>query len=359
MPNKSEVGQRFAFIDYLKIVAVSSVVIAHEFAAERDSFFSKGIFSSDFFNPVRIFLTTGGGGVSLFFIISGFLIAHAARRETVLQFLIRRMFRIYPLYLFTVLIFIISGRVNLSFVHLVGAGSLLGDFVGIDYAIGGVDWTLRLEIVFYAFFFIYLLFVRYYKIRYQSHIIMLFILLVALTMLPKYPTGWTSGYPAIFFPMFIPGVLISTYDRHKKLTIVVIGTVTAFAVSTINMLRFRPDMRQSNFLIYNTSALLIFVIIYLLRGHLRENRVVKWLALLTYPIYLFHIWLLDDIEIFLIRVVSANNTDFISKIIYKSYLEVSLIKAISVLVLLLFCWIASLLIERPLIKFSRAIGNRK
>jgi len=55
MANKSEVGQRFAFIDYLKIVAVSSVVIAHEFAAERDSFFQRESFHQIFLTQCKYF----------------------------------------------------------------------------------------------------------------------------------------------------------------------------------------------------------------------------------------------------------------------------------------------------------------
>jgi peptidoglycan/LPS O-acetylase OafA/YrhL len=366
MPNKSEVGQRFAFIDYLKIVAVASVVIAHEFAAERDSFFSKGIFSSDFFNPVQIFLTTGGGGVSLFFIISGYLITNAASRETPNQFFVRRVFRIYPLYLFTVLIFIITGRTDLSPMQIFSAGSLLGDFTGTQLVIGGVDWTLRLEVVFYAFVFFWLLKFQHKHVNQKFQVFGLTVVLFALVALPKYPSGWTSGYPAIFFPMFVPGILISIQERQelsnlkslKHKCIVISGVISSLIVSTTNMHRYRPDLQQSSFWVYNTSALMIFIFAYLLRRFLKENRVISWLALLTYPIYLFHSWLLDDIEVFLIRLVSSSQLELLTNVLSESFYEIASSKAFSTLIFLFACWIASIMLERPLIKLSRAIWNQ-
>ena len=193
------------------------------------------------------------------------------------------------------------------------------------------------------------------------------VVLFALIALPKYPSGWTTGYPAIFFPMFIPGILISIQERQnfpnlkslKLKCIVLFGIISSLILSIINMHRYRPDLQQSSFSTYNTSALLIFVIAYLIRAFLRENRVIKWLALLTYPIYLFHIWLLDDIEVFLVRLFSTSRLEVLLIPYNKSFLDITLGKAFSTLVLLAICWIASLIIERPSIRFSRNFPNRK
>jgi peptidoglycan/LPS O-acetylase OafA/YrhL len=195
----------------------------------------------------------------------------------------------------------------------------------------------------------------------------LMVVLFALIALPKYPSGWTSGYPAIFFPMFIPGILISIQERQnfpnlmslKHKSIVLFGIISSLIVSIINMHRYRPDLQQSSFSTYNTSALLIFVIAYLMRDFLRENRVIKWLALLTYPIYLFHIWLLDDIEVFLVRFVSRSRRSSLSDVFNTTIFDVTLFKVASTLMLLIVCWATSIMIERPAIRLSRNFFNRE
>ena len=148
---QSPTNQRYAFVDYLKVIATFTVVIAHKFEAERDWIFSEGVFQSEFFDPIQYFLTTGGGGVILFFMISGFLITKATMRETMRQFLVRRAMRILPLYWFAIVILLISGRLKLVATETVGSFSLLGDFWNSKHVLGGVDWTLRLEILFYIF----------------------------------------------------------------------------------------------------------------------------------------------------------------------------------------------------------------
>ena len=76
------------FIDYLKVLAFSTVVIAHQFSEERNTFFLTSVFNIRLFHPIEVFLTGGGGGVSLFFIISGYLITKSMQRETPIQFLV-------------------------------------------------------------------------------------------------------------------------------------------------------------------------------------------------------------------------------------------------------------------------------
>jgi peptidoglycan/LPS O-acetylase OafA/YrhL len=167
--------------------------------------------------------------------------------------------------------------------------------------------------------------------------------------------------------MFIPGILISIQERQnfpnlmslKHKSIVLFGIISSLIVSIINMHRYRPDLQQSSFSTYNTSALLIFVIAYLMRDFLRENRVIKWLALLTYPIYLFHIWLLDDIEVFLVRFVSRSRRSSLSDVFNTTIFDVTLFKVASTLMLLIVCWATSIMIERPAIRLSRNFFNRE
>ncbi len=108
-------------------------------------------------------LTSGNLGVQLFFALSGYLIyatlekgarSEGATSRGTLQFWIKRAFRIYPLYLFSVVVVLVvhpelwkwttSGNL---ITHVFGVHSLIRNHHG---AINGSLWTLSLEIQFYV-----------------------------------------------------------------------------------------------------------------------------------------------------------------------------------------------------------------
>ena len=59
------------FIDYLKVLAFSTVVIAHQFGIERDAFFKKEFFDIRLFRPIQVFLTNGGEVLRFFSLSQG------------------------------------------------------------------------------------------------------------------------------------------------------------------------------------------------------------------------------------------------------------------------------------------------
>jgi len=98
----------------------------------------------------------GSLGVTLFFVISGYLMATLAVKNTAGQFFLHRVIRIYPLYWIVVLLFF-AGSALLgygftfdlaSFLLLPGAGRV--------YPLG-VEWTLPFEISFYLIIFLIML----------------------------------------------------------------------------------------------------------------------------------------------------------------------------------------------------------
>ena len=82
---------RLFFIDVLRGIAACMVIFQHLFEI-KSAWFNR--FSSDYFQA-------GVFGVSLFFIISGFVITLSIEKaSSLVGFWIKRFFRIYPLYLF-------------------------------------------------------------------------------------------------------------------------------------------------------------------------------------------------------------------------------------------------------------------
>jgi len=96
----------------------------------------------------------GWNGVDLFFVISGFLIGTIIYRksERIKPFMIRRFFRIYPAYIFIVILCLIVNKPYLvdnsllMISHLFMFNNLIPGYGG---AINGVLWTLGAEFQFY------------------------------------------------------------------------------------------------------------------------------------------------------------------------------------------------------------------
>ncbi len=144
---------QFASLQILRAVAALGVFFFHYFTALKDDFH---LFDA---NPFPL----GAFGVDIFFVISGFIICHAASSETSsARFSIKRLCRILPLYyLLTLGVFLIAlaapGLLNSTTAnpeHL--AKSLL--FVPYVRDNGTVQpllflgWTLNFEMFFYAVF---------------------------------------------------------------------------------------------------------------------------------------------------------------------------------------------------------------
>ncbi len=102
-------------------------------------------------------VTVGSEAVGLFFALSGFLMAHLygsrpVTRENVLDFLVSRFARIYPVYLVAVLLVaMLSGMPGVNFVQPIAGGM---DFVRHVLLLGssGVFWSIPPEIQFYLLF---------------------------------------------------------------------------------------------------------------------------------------------------------------------------------------------------------------
>ncbi|WP_287007412.1 acyltransferase family protein [Legionella sp.] len=159
--------KRIIFLDWLRIFSFSSVLIGHKFypilldLSNDDSVHESLRFLIKLILP---FCFAGGAGVVVFFLVSGYVITHVLQKEQPLEFLVKRIFRIYPLYIFSVLLqysFLYS--VNPAIVNLqtiIPQLLLIGDFFQTPYSLNGVEWTLRIEVLFYLFMFA----MRYFKI---------------------------------------------------------------------------------------------------------------------------------------------------------------------------------------------------
>lgn len=142
---------RMAFIDSLRLLAALLVLVQHIFE-------SRAGLAKTWLIP----LAPGVAGVAIFFFISGYVIPMAARNGLdVREFLIRRVFRIYPLYLVTLALMALAGATQfVPFLRFISDAPLslwipnlllIAEYVQVR-AFLGVSWTLAVELVWYALF---------------------------------------------------------------------------------------------------------------------------------------------------------------------------------------------------------------
>ena len=134
-------------VQYIRIIAALSVIFFH---------IEQGINKKYWvMNEYLELFSWGQKGVSLFFCISGFVIAYSSyiRPKKMFKFLYSRIARIYPAYLFTALIFIFS----LIFLpnKNINPNEILNT-IFFNFGISGgyvyVGWTLFYEMIFYTIF---------------------------------------------------------------------------------------------------------------------------------------------------------------------------------------------------------------
>jgi peptidoglycan/LPS O-acetylase OafA/YrhL len=146
--------KRFVFIDGLRGIAALSVALYH--AVEGDHITS---LLAAMPSALQTVLHNGNNGVALFFVISGFVIAHSLRDDITLseagRFMLRRSIRLDPPYWFAIALtcLIAAAKGTAAFAgaqiaaHLFYAQDLLG-----FPSISPIFWTLCLEIQFYVVF---------------------------------------------------------------------------------------------------------------------------------------------------------------------------------------------------------------
>ncbi len=153
-------------VHYLRGIASLFVVFFHFRIFLNDAYVQKDLgdmlFSAGYF------------GVDLFFMISGFVIVYSTKNDnSIFSFSVKRLFKIYPVYLFCLALYISAIYPNVNYNSIIK--SLL--FLQLDYnsaapfygySVIGAAWTLTYELIFYMFFLIALKMSHRYRILISS-----------------------------------------------------------------------------------------------------------------------------------------------------------------------------------------------
>jgi hypothetical protein len=217
---------------------------------------------------------------------------------------------------------------------------LLGDFFGVQYALGGVEWTLRIEIVFYAFMVV----MKASGILRMTRIIpWLFVgLTILLAMSPPFPSfaGWNNGYFTMFFPFLLSGVVFYLYE-HKLAgrSASIIAVASMLIISLWQIPALKPALADSSFEIV---AVGLFFMSWYFKDKVVGNKVTEGLSEMTYSIYLTHLWGWAYLDQF----VSSYGLPYVH-----SYIQ-------RLIILFAVCYVMTKTVEKYGVKVGRVVAKK-
>jgi peptidoglycan/LPS O-acetylase OafA/YrhL len=273
-------SRRISWLDGLRGIAAMAVVLGHFFWGMLNF-------------PGQWLFDPGVFGVSLFFLISGYIVpatVRVASERPALNFVWSRFFRLYPLYWLS----LVGGGLvfGSSLTEMLGNVTMVQRFIGMKDVIN-VYWTLQVEIVFYGIVFLLIVIRRCDRYQVAVGLSLLFSILTILF-------GFVRFYLHVKSPIAIPmgltvifvGTLKSLVDRdlipisvYKR----TIGSIVCCLLLSF-YLGYSHDWgygdRPERFVVsYFVSAAIFFGAAHF--GY-RRFSILATLGVVSYPIYLVH-----------------------------------------------------------------------
>ena len=289
-------SKRLTFIDGLRAIACIMVVVYHGVTV-----FVKTINKNEDF--VFNIIHYGYLGVSIFFVISGFVMAYSARNikiwdvKTLINFFLRRMVRLTPPYHVAILIasivYLIRIIITRHFSYFPDMSTLLANLFYLQGFLNLADvnsafWTIRIEIQFYLFFALIMFFSFQIskKLKIISTDICFFTIFSMSFIISLVQLYWNfDKIRIIFLPsweMFALGV-ISFYIYSKKITFQ--HGILIFVLLLILIYIYPNEYLTCAIYTY----LLLLIVIY--RSKLTEwlnFPVIQFFGKISYSLYLVH-----------------------------------------------------------------------
>jgi len=313
----------FRKLDTLRFFAFFLVFWQHGFA---DSF--KGISKSNVFNSLITYLTyTGGMGVNIFFVISGFIITFLLIKEhdssgktNIIHFYLRRILRIWPLY-YLVLIsgifmlphvfhtFTFNGSIlkNLCFLNNFDTKSIE------DNPNIGIAWSVAIEEQFYLFWPLF--FVIFYKIKLLPHFCLSLIVLSSIFTLTHPISAYYHTFGNINYLMTgcLGALIFTKYQKTYHIKFFFNKVPAYFIIMLILIVRSLESFKcPCNYFWLLYLLLYLWLVMTVVKNENNySNNIFSRLGKYTYGMYLYH----PIILIFVKIAFDLFNLDYNSSII--------------------------------------------
>jgi peptidoglycan/LPS O-acetylase OafA/YrhL len=288
---KLRLNNRVEVLDYARFFAAMIVVLYHYTA---NGFSSGNIVSITHTQSILDISKYGYLGVELFFMISGYVILFSAWDNSPSRFAVSRAVRIYPSYIFAVLItsFCIwqwgAGLVSPDLATVLANFTMFQFFFGYGN-IDNVYWTLVYELIFY--FAVFLILMSPWRKSIEK-----FVFYWPFAMGVAFVSG-LEHLPLLggYFYYFAAGALFALFRISPNWKIImpllaVYGFCLNFTVEKSGSLGIRDNVEYSQIVIISIVTLFFLFFIFQNLSKIQNLKLPtsRFLGSLTYPVYLIH-----------------------------------------------------------------------
>ena len=325
MQINASASEKYIFANQLRGIAAILVVMTHYFGTffAEQALLAARTFSPDLqFKPsawVHYFELPYQGpfGVSLFFLISGFVIPFSLAKARPLPFLLHRALRIFPTYAAALAVGTLAVWLSAHYwqqpfsydAKVLGANALLvHNLLGMP-SMDAVNWTLSIEVKFYLL--AALLGAGFYR-RGAAWLPGF----AAVAAFATWRFTVTPGLPAQFVTLvmelnyviyMVLGILFYQHVRGLISTPGLLLRALAILAAFSFTWSIGPQKDQFPWVTANYyAAFAVFTACYFLRSHFRPMRVLDFFADISYPLYCVH----PLIGYCLLKVLMANGLPF-------------------------------------------------
>ncbi|MBY0572715.1 MAG: acyltransferase [Undibacterium sp.] len=350
-PTDNTVSSDIQFIHLLRAIAISMVVYAHfvgqSIGMNNAAWRPKLWIETYLLQPFGIIQSFGFAGVALFFLVSGYIITHVASTENRREFAIKRIWRIYPPLIVSVLICVLVMKLNGA--PLPSWSDIFLNFTLFNYllvpqvVIQGVAWSLVIEVTFYVLTFIFLNLLKRYPL---AHLLVQSFL-VAIVLIKCRAFGGNFFLFAVGFS-YLPFLLSGQafyFWQNKRLSLFwcVVIILLQFALIQWGIRSIQPQFLEvANSYLINFVFMLGLFLLLAQADIPRLHFIPKRLAEMSYSLYLLH----GNIGIFILTVLGQHMPYFVALLM-------------SIAATLLIAQLSLMLVEKPSQKFARYLKNIK
>ena len=302
--NKLNECKTFGFITFLRGIAVLLIAWDHLVGVWLDTnkvtWLPLNLVRQYVAQPLGISQDFGFLGVVLIFLISGFIITHAAQAESRKEFAIKRLFRLYPPLIISIILIVVfywtysavyqtqTYIQAFNYKDILLAGTLANYFMIPQNVVNGIAWILVVEGLFYIACFSILPLLQN-KPKTSMAILIGFtgsMLAISRQFGPNFYLFATS---VSYIPYLLMGQVLY-YRFKRRITILQFGVLSALivVVSIQGMLVLNSDNTGiiSSYGISFVYAFLIFITAILLSERIKIGRFFGFYSKISYSFYL-------------------------------------------------------------------------